>query len=222
MSFNPKLAVLALAASAAVASFSAQAASIDVKVIGTITPGACTPTMAGGGTIDYGTIGAAELSKTNFTLLPEKVVDFTIRCNAPSKVAIRAVDNRESSVVPGITMAIGSSFPDVYNYGLGAVSGANVGGYAMLMKQGTFTADTKAVVAIRSSNSGTSWSPTTDGSQIKTGTYLTSWASTSTGLPVAFSVLSGSFSVQAVLNKASALPLTANVTLDGSATLELV
>ncbi|WP_139319892.1 DUF1120 domain-containing protein, partial [Serratia marcescens] len=43
------------------------AESIDVKVIGTITPTACKPNFGGGGTIDYGNIQPASLSNDTFT-----------------------------------------------------------------------------------------------------------------------------------------------------------
>lgn len=52
MRCHSKYFVLALAASTAIATFDAQASSVDVKVIGTITPDACVATLAGGGTVD--------------------------------------------------------------------------------------------------------------------------------------------------------------------------
>lgn len=222
MRFNQKLTVMAFAASAVVANLSAQASSVDVKVIGTIIPGACTPTLAGGGTIDYGNIGASELSQTAYTALDEKPVPFTISCTAPTKVAIRGVDNKSSSVVPGILSALSGGRTDVYNFGLGTVSGSNVGGYSMLMKQGTFTADGVSVVAIGSVDSGTSWVGTTLGAVQNVATNLRSWSTTNNGVPIAFTTLTGTFAVQAVLNKGSDLPLTNDVPLDGSATLELI
>ncbi|EMH7336993.1 DUF1120 domain-containing protein [Serratia marcescens] len=59
--------------------------SIDVKVIGTITPAACKPTLTGDGVVDYGTIAPASLNKDAFNQLDNKKLDFVITCDAPAK-----------------------------------------------------------------------------------------------------------------------------------------
>ncbi|MFB3305991.1 DUF1120 domain-containing protein [Pseudomonas sp. AMR01] len=223
MRFHQKVAALALAANAALSSFGAQAASIEVRVAGTITPGSCTPTMAGGGTVDYGTIAANQLSQTGYTLLSEKEVGLSISCDAPTKLAVRAVDNRHSSVVPGILSGLGVSFTsDSLNYGLGTASNAKIGGFALLMKPGTFTADSVAVYTTSSMNNGTSWLMSLTGGVLNVTNSLMSWSTKAGGPPIAVTNLSGIISVQAALNKASELNLTSDVSLDGSATLELV
>lgn len=222
MCFNLKLATLAIATTVAVASFGAQASSIDVKVTGTITPGSCVPTLTGGGTFDYGKIGAAEVDQAKFTSLPEKSFPLSISCDAPTKVAIKAIDNRLSSVVPGAAAAVVTGTNDNHNFGLGTVAGFNVGGYIIRVKQNSFTADGTAVSTITSTNSGTTWQSTAAGVVSKINTSLVTWKSPTLEGPVAFKNLSGTFSVQAFLNKGSELTLTDDVPLDGSATLELV
>jgi len=62
--------------------------SVEVKVIGTIVPAACTPSIVGGATIDYGTIKSSTLTADNYTLLPVKHLDLAITCDAPAKVAL--------------------------------------------------------------------------------------------------------------------------------------
>ncbi|WIE52931.1 DUF1120 domain-containing protein [Pseudomonas sp. GM17] len=86
MRFNPKLAAWAFATTATAFSLGAHAASVEVKVIGTIIPNACTPTLAGGGTIDYGTHSSTDLSTNDFTLLPEKkcCVHYCLQCTDKS------------------------------------------------------------------------------------------------------------------------------------------
>ena len=84
-----KKTVLALALLATTASAFA-ADSVDVRVIGTIVPAACTPTLSGGGTVDYGTIKADTISATDYTVLPEKQISFLDPCDAPAKVALNA------------------------------------------------------------------------------------------------------------------------------------
>ena len=85
------LAVLATSATAALAD------SVDVRVIGTIVPAACTPTLSGGGTVDYGTIKAQSLNATGYTTLAEKQLDFAINCDSPTKVSIGGYNRRSRS-----------------------------------------------------------------------------------------------------------------------------
>ncbi|WP_266168863.1 DUF1120 domain-containing protein [Dyella subtropica] len=199
------------------------AQSIDVKVIGTITPSVCTPSIAGGGVVDYGTIPAATLNQTAFNVLPEKGVAFTITCpDGPAHVGVTVVDNESSSMVAGITAAIAAGFTDGYNYGLGTVSGANVGGYVMRMKQGSFTVDGTATPTISSNDSGTTWLSSTSGGMGHFAGSMVSWGTTPAAGPTMGALFSGTLGVQAVLNKGSALPLTADVPLAGSATMTLV
>lgn len=223
MRFTNELSALALAATAAVASLGAQAQSVDVQVIGTITPGACNPILAGGGVIDYGNIPASTLSMTAFNRLPERTVAFSITCNAPTRVAVRTRDNRTASQVPGIVATISPGYTDVFNFGLGTVSGANVGGYIVTMKPGTFTADGATVFTVISvtNGAGSTWLDT-NGVVWHSAPILASWSDTLRGQPIAFSSLSGELVVTVVLNRGDALPLGDEVPLDGLATLELV
>lgn len=221
MRFNSKLTGLAFATVAAIASLNAQASSIEVKVKGTISPAACTPTMAGGGEINYGTIPAANVKATEFTVLDDKPVAFSISCSAPTKVALRATDNRASSRISGVQSAINGSYSNNANFGLGAVAGKNVGGYVMLINQDSYTADTASVKTVASLDTGTTW-VNTSGTLNNISNVLTSWSATAGGLPVSFKELAGTLTVRTALNKASELTLTSDVPLDGSATLELV
>ena len=199
-----------------------QAQSINVSVIGTVIPAACVPALAGGGVADYGDIPAGTLNATAFNVLAQKAIAFTINCEQPAMVGISAVDNRSSSVVPGITVAAAPGFSDLYNYGLGTVSGANVGGFAMTLEQGSFTVDGVATPTLLSQDTGVTWGATGLGGIRHTANNIISWGATPAAGPLAGRVFAGTLTVQAVLNKGSALPLTANVPLDGSATLSLV
>lgn len=71
--------------------------------------------------------------------------------------------------------------------------------------------------------SGATWNTGTgQGTLQNLKSVLHSWSTTTTSAPIAFKHLSGTFSVQAFLNKGSELTLTEDVPLDGSATIELV
>ncbi|CUI38460.1 DUF1120 domain-containing protein [Achromobacter xylosoxidans] len=223
MKIQHKLATISLSVAASMASFGVPAQSIDVRVIGTITPPACVPTISGGGIIDYGNIAARTLNKTAVTQLPDRAVPFSISCDAPTRVAIAATDNRASSRVPGILSIFGGDASnDGYNFGLGTVSGANVGGFGLRMEQGTFTTDGVNAFTVASTNSGTSWLHLSAGMFQHTNTWLTSWSGTQGGAPNAFTNLAGTLTVRTVLNRGDALPLGDEVPLDGLATLELV
>ncbi|MFP2768857.1 DUF1120 domain-containing protein [Oceanisphaera sp. KMM 10153] len=220
MRFITSLSVLAVAAAA---SFGARAQSIDVRVTGTVTPPACVPTLVGGGVVDYGNIPVSSLNRSGFTVLPEKDVPFTIGCDAPTRVALGVVDNREASHVAGIPAALNGAYIATTNFGLGTVSGANVGGYVLRMRQGSFTADgTNAYTVINATSGSGSWANTSFGIFQPLPTFRLSWSQTQGGNPVAFSNLSGTMTVEAALNRGDALPLDNEVPLDGLATLELV
>ncbi|MFP2768856.1 DUF1120 domain-containing protein [Oceanisphaera sp. KMM 10153] len=224
MRFATKLSALTLAVAGLATAAGAQAQSIDVRVTGTITPAACVPNLSSGGVVDYGTISGESLNMTSFNVLPEQSVPFSIVCDAPTSVAVRTVDNRAASQVADIQKAISADAQANNNYGLGTVSGANVGGYIMTMAQGAFTADGESVFTVLTNDRTAptiSWTNTT-GVLNHDANSAFSWSATSGGNPVAFSSLNGTLAVQAVLNRGEDLPLTDEVNLDGLATLELL
>lgn len=208
--------------------------SVELKVIGTITPVACTPTLGGGGSIDYGDMKADTLKQDDYTVLPEKTLNFAITCDGNAKVAVKVVNGRLDTLAgstenplsgagktpTGVTLTTGDAA-----YGLGLSGTAKIGGYGIAL--GTPTADGTNVDSIyKSSNASiTTWAKGNAKSALTTGSdelTLTSWATSGTLLPVAFKALDGTLSVQAYINKASALDMTKPVKLDGLATLELV
>ncbi|NNS10132.1 DUF1120 domain-containing protein [Erwinia sp. JH02] len=206
------------------------AESIDVKVIGTITPTACKPTLTGGGTIDYGTINPNTLKKDEFTILAEKKIDFAITCDAPAKVAIAAKSGRGESAVnkDGKLTVISTHIPlfgapNAHAVGLGLDGTKGVGGYSLRLQAGTMQADGKNVDSIQSNGNPTAWGKTEYGALFNlSGQRYASWAATGTLTPIAFTTLSGKLGAQAYINKASELDLTKPVKLDGLTTLELV
>lgn len=215
MDFTKKLSIAAFISTALTAAAGVHAQSIDVRVIGTITPAACTPTIAGGGVVDFGVIPAASLNVTSFTELPKKSVPFSITCDAPTQVAVAVVDNRADSIVTGILAA-----DDANNFGLGKAGEAKIGGYVLDMEQGTFTADGSAAFTTASTDNGATWLNSGKGRLQKN--QLRSWSLKSGGTPVAFTTLAGTLAITAAINKAEGLPLKDEIQLDGLATLEMV
>jgi type 1 fimbria pilin len=208
--------------------------SVELKVIGTISPVACTPTLSGGGSIDYGDMKASSLAQDDYTVLDEKTLDFSIACDGKAKVAMKVVNGRldtlagstenalsgAGAVPTGVTLTTGDAA-----YGLGLAGSAKIGGYGIALSAPK--ADGTAVDSIYKSAdaSVTTWTKGATKSSLTTSTdelTLTSWATTGTLVPIALKALAGTLSVQAYINKASALDMTKPTKLDGLATLELV
>lgn len=210
-------------------SLSAHAAdSFNINVTGVISPAACEANITGGETIDYGTITANTLTADAVTLLPARQTGFTITCDAPAKLGFRTVDNRLASKMK-MTGAITSDTGRIWALdrlnGLGVDGKSNpVGGWTTELIN--LTSDTVSVpdAILSTDNTGTSWRKVISiplheftGDNL---IYSISTAGTLT--PVAFTTLTGTLDVQAVIAPASTLDLSQPVTLDGSLTVEMV
>lgn len=210
----------------------AMAESVDVSVVGTITPAACTPVLGGGGVIDYGVIPPASLSETDYTVLPERQIPISVTCDAPAKVALQAKSMRmgtTAGVTEGVTGSGASPVPifstaNMHVVGLGLDGEAKIGGYGLRLVQGSATADNVAVdVIYQHTDMGDTWIKSTSGSMFNAAIQRNvSWATTGTLTPVAFEAMSGTIGVQAYINKASELDLSKPVALDGLTTIDLV
>lgn len=220
MRMNSKISAVALAIAAITASGAAQAQSTDVSVIGTIIPGSCVPEVNGGAVIDFGKISAATLSQTDYNPMPLKTVSISVQCDSPIKFALGATDNRAASRIPGIVQAIEGGLDDNFNFGLGAVSGANVGGYYVrALSNGS--ADGTLVAPIRSDDSGQSWVRTTGAFRHNSGSLMSFSNVASGNVPIDIQNYAGDFEVGVVLNKGQDLPLQNDVPIDGNATIEV-
>lgn len=204
--------------------------NLDVKVIGTIAPAACVPTVSGGGTLDYGNLRPETLKQDEFTVLDEKQIDFTITCDAPAKVAIAATSGRGASAVKqdGSLAEMSSGHPlfggtNAAAVGLGLHGEKGIGGYGLRLAADTVRADGKPVDSIQSHGNTTTWTKTEYGSLFNTTSQrYNSWAASGTLEPVAFTTLTGKLGAHAYINKASELDLTKPVQLDGLSTLQLI
>ena len=108
---------------------------VDVKVTGDIVPPACVPAVSGGAVFDYGGIKAASLAKDDYTVLDRKSLDFSVKCDSPTKIAFKATDGRPgTNVVPLnkvlLTVAATANTP---LYGLGAEGGKLIGAYRLMV-----------------------------------------------------------------------------------------
>ncbi|CAI1644206.1 MULTISPECIES: DUF1120 domain-containing protein [Serratia] len=226
-----------LAASAVFSASSSIAAdSVDLKVIGTITPVACTPTLSGGGTVDYGTIKADTLKADDYTVLPMRTLDFSITCDGNAKVAVSAISGRPgtalgadeasngaATVPAGVTLfGLDSATQSVQAFGLGLDGTNKIGGYGVKMALSNAKADSVVVDTLyRKDNPNSAWTKAASGLISVQPYQHISWATTGTLTPLAFKTLATTLDVQAYLNKTSGLDISKPIQLDGLATIEL-
>lgn len=212
-----KIALLSTLSIALLTSFGAQAAdTAELKVKGVIRPAACIPSFVGGGVADYGTIPAKSLTASVYKQLADKEIPFAINCDGPAKMALKVTDNRVASAMPEAT-----GFPVALTFGLGSVGGAKIGGYVLRFKQSDVTTDGVAATQIFSTDNNNTWTSTGAGGTLGTDRSF-SWAAAGTTTPAAYKTVSGKIMVTGYLNKPENLPLTQDIPLDGSATLEVV
>ncbi|WP_407351387.1 DUF1120 domain-containing protein [Luteimonas sp. R10] len=197
----------------------ASAETAELRVIGTIVPGACAPVFTGGGTVDHGTIFASTLNADAQTRLPEQTIGLTVTCEAPTQMAITLTDERAASVVPGLTTTI-AGLNDNFHYGLGASAGGNIGIYALALSGET--GDGGAARRIVSTDNGATWAAFGGAlAPFATTGRMVSFAAAGGTVPVAFTTVTGNIRVATTIDAAENLDLTNDVPLDGLATLEV-
>ncbi len=208
---------------------SAMAEEVELKVIGAIVPEACDASFTGGGEVAYGNRYADILSDTEFTLLEEKTIGFTLNCPSGATTAgIRLVDNRGAAGVPaGIVGALPGARPNGSStYAFAAQGGKQVGAYSLRFDGVTATTDagTNPVDLIYKNTVGGGWVKNLTQSVLKHGDGHAVWnafAVPGNLTPVDFTTLTGNFIVQAALNKAGELDLSDAVPMDGLATMHV-
>lgn len=194
---------------------------MEMQIISTITPAACTPMLSGGGVVDYGSIPARTLKPGAITALPAESLSFTIHCDASAKVSVRAIDNRTSSVIAGIVSS-GSgngTLNDSFNFGLGMAAGRGIGGYAIIFRPTSFTGDYQQAQLLFSTDNGATWQQSKNGFVAKNQSI--GWAIAGGNNIASWRNISGTLTVQPYLNKPENLPLSQDIFLNGSATIEL-
>ena len=200
-----------LLASALLLSAGHALAGTDLSVSGRIQPGgACSLTLGNGGTIDLGTISRKDLKEAELNIFrPE--ISLGIHCQAPTKVAFRALDNRAETSI------------NKYAFGLGASGGKNVGTYYLIPRN---RIGDGAALAHLVGKGGGGWEVVDDGN---TGTTrfispsdLSSWAKPGQTLPQAFQNISSRLGFEIYIAPAKDLDHSQEIAIDGSATMELV
>ena len=212
MRFPTKALLVSLILASASNAFAASTA--DLKVIGTVIPGSCTPVFAGGGTVDYGKISAGDLSATAMSTLQSRQIAYTITCDAPIVIATSWVDNR-----------LGSAYgPIETTFGLGTQGAAKIGHYMLRVIPAQTLADGAAVDTITTDGASGTWtSSAAVGDKITHGSRdrIFSFAAPGTLVPAAYTTYAGAISVSTQIAPTDTLDMTAPIVLDGLSTMEV-
>lgn len=210
------------------------AKAAEVNVTGTILPGSCNATISNGGSMHYGPINAKQLSPTHYTVLQELTTGFSISCDAPTKVAVRAINGRPDTapgtIGNGDGQGDGGAPVDLFGLsgvgvaGLGLDNQNKAGGYGIQITPGKTKADGNDVDSLSAKNTNEAWTKDNHAGNLYDPLYtrVNSWGATGTLIPIPFTTLTGTLSVQAYLNKSSELNLTKPIAMDGLTTIEMV
>ena len=185
------------------------ASSIDLNVKGSITPSACTPSIASGGVIDYGKLSAKALNVDKVTRLPYEYLQLRVACDAATLFALQGSDNRAGSE------------PDSHegNYGLGLINGdEKLGSYYVAFE--TAMADDVPARFIHSYDGGATWNPWPGGGFWVGGTVAV--ANNTAIAPIAVKVMTTEMEIRTYIAPANTLTLTEEVPLDGSMTVTVL
>lgn len=181
------------------------ASTVDLAVKGLIIPSACTPSLSSGGIIDHGKISAKDLRPDNPTLIGTHTMTVAVLCDGAIPFALNSIDNRaDSSMMREI-------------YGLGFINGTQKLGWFQLTLQNA-VADGVQMKTIASADGGNTWY---DEKSWEPGVYM-SVADTAGGTqPTPVKELVAQMTVDTTIAHTDSLDLSNEVTLDGSATLEV-
>jgi type 1 fimbria pilin len=213
-----KAAVVVTLASAAVAAEAAP--TLDMTVVGKISPTPCTLDFDGGNSLDFEETKASALSKTDYTVLTTKQTAAVIDCIAPIKIGFSVVDDRAASAISDAAMkkaiAVGT---DNNLYGLGTAGTVSIGSYSIDISTIATVDNTQATNNVYSTDSGKTWTKNekwlTPGAN-----YIYSAGSASAG-PTVGAKYRFPMTVRAALNKVTVLNVVNKIDLNGQATFEL-
>ncbi|CAN0643631.1 DUF1120 domain-containing protein [Burkholderia cepacia] len=192
------------------------ASAADLSVNGQIRlDGACSLALGNGGTFDLGTISHKDLKEAEETYLgpPSGLwISLGIHCQAPTKVALRMLDNRAGTSTSSVAWA----------FGLGASGDKNVGWYSVWVDRINGDGE-PGLHQVRKSPGSQAWeAPTVGWGWATRVSWLYSWAEQGQTLPQAFQDISGELELFAHIAPAKDLDLSQEIAIDGSATMELV
>ena len=197
--------------------------STDLKVQGTLTMGACTPTLSSGGVVDYGKLSIAALNASAVNQLGEHDITLSITCVSPTKVGFSVIDDRADTAADTIPSVNGMKAKPTEEFGLGKTAGGiNLGSFAILPFSGTnsSTVDGQTGRVIISDDNGANWD--TNHLVNNDGSEIISFANETDLIPVALTTATDLLGVNAAIQDTTTLAITDDTSLDGQATISIV
>lgn len=205
---NPLTRLLALTIMFASAPLSYATSTVDLDVNGLITPRACTVSLSDNGLVDYQDIMAKTLHPSQFTVLPDKQMGFSIVCDAKVLFALVGIDNKpESSLEP----------QRLYGLGMNIHAPGERLGRVSLSLRGP-VGDMQPMHTLASPDKGETWRPEPF---VYPGLYM-GFSRMGETLPTPIAQLVASLRVDTSISPANTLTLQERVPLDGSITLDLL
>ena len=186
----------------------------DLQVRVGFAPAACLPRLAGQGRVDFGRIAVGELRRDGVTSFSRQTT-LEVACDAPTRFAIRAVDNRAGTASDRLgARAL---------FGIGrTAAGQALGGFTVRVGKAIGQAGTTAS-AVVGDLSAQVWKHADQAMLQPSGEPLAFDRDTSSGLaPDAWSGLSIPLGIDLHLAPAAGLDLHQETAIDGSATLEIL
>lgn len=205
--------IMALGCSSAVL-----ASTTDVIVTGVIKPAACTPSLSGGGTFDFGVISAADLKDDARTQFRSPSQQLAVTCDAPVRFALRGVDGRAGSADrPAVhTTAFGLGTNDLDQ---------RIGAYFLSTVANTYVADgSRSVTRLITADNGTSWTrdSNTRFSLLYNGAEGRFHGfAVGAEIPTAIKQLTADLQIDMRIAALKDLTVTDDITIDGASTIEV-
>ncbi|EBW7589057.1 hypothetical protein DQE12_12550 [Salmonella enterica subsp. salamae serovar Sofia] len=220
--------LVATAVAAVLASSAANAASTALlKVTGLLSVAACTPTLSGGGTVNYNRIHLADLDATGTNQLGTKNITLTITCPAATKAGWTITDD-QADTHPGASVitinnadvANGSISDTSESYGVGETAGGvKIGAYSIFTDINFVTADGVKADVISGNAVSPTWQKSTTG-VIKNGNAEVMTVATAGSTdPLAFTTAVFPLKTSLAIQGTSVLAVTDDTDLNGQATI---
>jgi len=119
-------------------------ANPTINVSGKIAPPACSASIVGGESLDWGSVSHNSLSENEFTVLPAKQATLQVQCEQglTTHIAFWAVDSNPGSAIAGKNVnGIGSNGNDsnrIFGIGKDPVTGKNIGNFTLAGKTSSY------------------------------------------------------------------------------------
>ncbi|MBS3046408.1 DUF1120 domain-containing protein [Enterobacter mori] len=208
------------------------ASSGNLSVIGTIKPATCITTIGGvaDATFDYGKIAPSRLQQSAMTPLEVKTLPLKIQCDGDTKLAVTAVDNKlgtnpfTTGTVNSTDAGEGPTQPAKYLYGLGSYGAAadkHIGAYSLAVSAATAKIDNVQAFMAFSGDNGAIWTETVNGQLGGDNSWRTWTAASGSKVPAQGKLFEVDLMVKPWIQPRSALDLSSNIVLAGSATVEV-